>query len=157
MTDAPKNPQQPPSGLGPGGRALWRAIAKKHTLDGAQRVQLTEACRAKDRLDEMDRIIHGKGVLELMRFRTDAFYDDGDDRNINVTVKFDAIIERANTTANTMKQLLAALRLPDGQTGARPQQRGPRGAQKPTVPGGAGKPGKVSSLDRARERARKTS
>jgi hypothetical protein len=157
MTETPKNPQQPPTGLGPGGRALWRAIAKEHTLDGVQRVQLTEACRAKDRLDEMDRIIHGKGVLELMRFRTDALYDDGDDRNITVTVKFDAIIERANTTANTMKQLLAALRLPDAQTGSRPQQRGPRGAQKPSMPGGAGKPGKVSSLDRARERARKTS
>lgn len=154
MTDAPKNPQQPPAGLGPGGRALWRSIAKEHTLDGVQRVQLTEACRAKDRLDEMDRIIHGKGVLELMRFRTDALGYDDDDRSVTVTVKFDAVIERANTTANTMKQLLAALRLPDADSGARPQRRGPRGAQNPTVPGGAAKAGKVSSLDRARERAR---
>ena len=41
---------------------------------------------------------------------------------------------------------MAALRLPDA-AGRKPQYRGPRGAQAPTVPGG-----KVSSLDRARAR-----
>lgn len=138
-----------PDGLQVGGFALWNAITAEHDLDAVQLAQLTEACRQKDRLDEMDSIIQGKGVLNLMRFRLDGLEDDGSDRNINVTVKFDAIIDRANTTANAMKQLLAALRLPDAQTGKKPQFRGARGAQKPTTPGGAGK---VSSLDRARAR-----
>lgn len=140
-----------PDGLGDGGRRLWQAIDDDHELDAVQLVQLEEACRQKDRLDEMDSIIHGKGVLNLMRFRVDALDVVDDERLVNVTVKFDAIIDRANSTANTMKQLLAALRLPDAVTGKKPQFRGARGAQKPTVAGGA----KVSSLDRAR--AAKTS
>lgn len=151
MTETPKNPQQPPTGLGPGGRALWRAIAKDHTLDGMQRVQLTEACRAKDRCDRLDKILSGD-VDTWARLVHDTRTEDYE-------LRIDAALTQANTTANTMKQLLAALRLPDLQTGTRPQQRGPRGAQKPTVPGGADKPGKISSMERARERAaaRKTS
>lgn len=135
-----------PSDLGEGGLALWNAITEDHELNAIQVVQLTEAVRQKDRLDEMDRIIQGKGVLNLMRFRVSGLDDDDDERKMTVTVKFDAVIDRANATANAMKQLLAALRLPDEVTGKKPQYRGARGAQKPTVPGGAA----VSSLDRAR-------
>ena len=142
MTDAPE-------GLGAGGRHLWGAIAGEHELDAVQLAQLEEACRAKDRLDELDSIIHGKGVLDLMRFRLHESWGEDGDRTVSVTVKFDNVITTANATANLMKQLLAALRLPDPQSGKKPQYRGPRGAQKPTTPGG-----KVSSLDRAR--ARKT-
>ena len=108
-----------PDGLGSGGRTLWSAIVDDHDLDATQLVQLTEACRAKDRCDLLDALLH-----------------DGHDS---------LLLKDANATANLLKQLLAALRLPDPQSGKRPQFRGPRGAQKPTVPGG-----KVSSLDRAR-------
>lgn len=142
---SPKTPS-PPAGLATGGRALWRSIVAEHELDAAQLVQLTEACRMKDRCDELDRIVRGKGVLELMQFRSMLGSGDGsEDSPIKVEIKFDSVIDRANATANAMKQLLAALRLPDPATGKRPQYRGPRGAQKPTVPGGS-----VSSLDRAR-------
>jgi len=138
-----------PNGLAAGGRALWDAITGDHELDPVQIAQLTEACRTKDRLDEFDSIIHGKGVLELMRFRVLGQYhqDAEGDGHLTVEVKFDNVISTANATANLLKQLLAALRLPDETSGKRPQFRGPRGAQKPTVPGGAGK---VSSLERAR-------
>lgn len=131
-----------PSGLRAGGRALWKAIDGSHDLDAVQEVQLEEACRAKDRLDEFDSIIAGKGVLNLMRFRLTSV--DFDDSEATVEVKFDQVISQANATANLMKQLLAALRLPDATTGKKPQYRGPRGAQNPSVPRG------VSSLDRAR-------
>ena len=134
-----------PEGLETGGRALWSAIEDEHELDATQLVQLEEACRAKDRLDAFDSIIQGKGVLELMKFRVQGLSGD-DDRHMTVEVKFDSVITNANATANLMKQLLAALRLPDPQTGKKPQYRGARGAQKPTVPGGA----RVSSLERAR-------
>jgi hypothetical protein len=108
-----------PDSLLAGGRALWESIDSEHDLDRAQLVQLEEACRAKDRCDLLDSMLR-----------------EGHDS---------ALLKDANATANLMKQLLAALRLPDAQTGKRPQYRGPRGAVAPQVPGG-----KVSSLDRAR-------
>lgn len=109
--------------FGDGGRALWEAITAEHELDAAQRVQLVEACRIKDRCDWLD--VHVR--------------DNPDDL---------AASRLAGALANQLKQLLAALRLPDAN-GRRPQYRGARGAQRPTVAGGAAK---VSSLDRARAR-----
>lgn len=145
-------PMPAPDSLSEGGRRLWESICEVHDLDAVQLVQLEEACRTKDRLDELDSIIHGKGVLELMQFRRmDQGASGSEDEPLVIQVKFDNVITTANTTANLMKQLLAALRLPDVATGKKPQYRGARGAQKPTIPGGAGN---VSSLDRAR--ARKT-
>ena len=110
-----------PDSLRSGGRSLWSAITDEHDLEPAQLVQLEEACRAKDRCDRLD----------------DALAENLDP----------ALLKDANATANLLKQLIAALRLPDPQTGKKPQYRGPRGAQKPSVAGGASK---VSSLDRAR-------
>lgn len=132
--------QRAPSGLGSGGRALWRRITADHELDAAQEVQLVEACRAKDRLDKLDELLRGD-VDTWTRLTVDV-NSDGDVYELRIT----QALAQANTTANVMKQLLAALRLPD-ETGKRPQFRGPRGAQEPTVPGG-----RVSSLDRARAR-----
>lgn len=109
-----------PNGLGTGGRKLWEAIDADHDLDATQLVQLEEACRAKDRCDRLALLLNEEHDSKLQA--------------------------DANTTANLLKQLLAALRLPDPQSGKRPQFRGPR-VQQPSVPGG-----KVSSLDRARAR-----
>lgn len=124
-----------------GGAALWAAITEAHTdLDATQLVQLEEACRAKDRLDRLDRILSGDvdtWATVMHNARTEDY-----------ELKIDAALTQANATANLMKQLLAALRLPDAQTGKKPQYRGPRGAVAPQQPGG-----KVSSLDRARARA----
>lgn len=110
-----------PDGLLSGGRALWDAICEEHELEPAQLVTLEEACRAKDRCDLTARL-----------------YAEGHDSKL---------LADANATANLLKQLIAALRLPDPVTGKKPQYRGPRGAQKPSVAGG-----KVSSLERARAR-----
>ena len=142
-----------PEGLRAGGATLWDSIAGAHELDAMQVVQLTEACRMKDRLDEFDEVIRGKGVLNLMRFRMEDIDAMAENPEATVVVKFDAVIDKANTTANTMKQLLAALRLPDA-AGNRPQQRGgARGAYGAQTPGGK-ESTKVSSLDRARARKR---
>ena len=136
------------SEFGPGGQALWDGITEAHPdLDPQQKVQLTEACRMKDRLDEFDRIIQGKGVLNLMQFRLelDEFIDDP---RATVTVKFDGVIDKANSTANAMKQLLAAMRLPDAN-GRKPQQRGgARGTYGAQTPGGKGE----SAAERAASR-----
>lgn len=124
-----------PSGLGPGGRALWKQTTEQHELTAQQSVQLHEACRAKDRLDKLDDILRGD-VETWARLVHDLRTEDYE-------LRVDDALQKANTTANTLKQLLAAMRLPDQLTGARPQLRAARGAyDKP--------PKKVSSLDRAR-------
>lgn len=132
--------QPAPDSLSVRGTRLWTQITDDQLLDPVQLVILEEACRTADRLDELDRIIHGKGVLELMRFRV------CDDEGSIVEVKFDNVLSEARQQQNVMKQLLVSLRLPDAQTGKRPQNRGTsRGAYdtSKTPPG-------VSSLDRAR-------
>jgi hypothetical protein len=128
-----------PEGLGSGGSQLWSAVVADNGLDETQLVQLLEACRAKDRLDKMDRILRGdvETWARLAHHARDDVYE----------IRIDAALTQANATANQMKQLLAALRLPDAATGKKPQYRGPRGANKPAVPGGA----KVTAMDKFRQ------
>jgi hypothetical protein len=116
-----------PKALRSGGKSLWDSITEDHDLDAGQLVQLEEACRIKDRCDALDKAVR---ALECEGELKDYL----------------SAVAQANASANQMKQLLAALRLPD-ESGKRPQYRGPRGAQKPSIPTG------VSSLDRARARA----
>lgn len=130
-----------PSGLNAGGKALWRSVSEDHTLDSVQEVQLLEACRAKDRLDKLDALL--RGDVDTWASLTHRVQTE------DYELVIDKALDKANTTANMMKQLLAALRLPDEQSGKRPQQRGgARGSYKPTVVGGT-----VSSLDQARAEA----
>lgn len=140
-TPAPR----PPTGLGTGGRQLWRDVVRDHELNRVQMVQLHEACRMKDRCDKLDSLLCGDVDAWATIIPADA---EGEFK-----LQISGALGRANETANSMKQLLAAMRLPDEATGKRPQARGPRGAQKPSQPGGAATPGKVSSIDRARARA----
>lgn len=125
--------------LNDGGRVLWDLITAEHDLDPSQKVQLLEACRAKDRLDKLDGLLRG----DIDTWSEIVFDREGEP----ISLRIEGAAKLANETANLVKQLLAALRLPDAQTGKKPQYRGPRGAQAPTVAGG-----KVSSLDRARAR-----
>lgn len=131
-----------PDGLGVGGSALWVSISEAHPdLDPMQGVTLLEACRAKDRLDKLDDVLRGDADT-WMRLALDPRSEDGTIYELRVT----QALAQANATANLMKQLLAALRLPDAASGKRPQQRGgARGAYSPSA-----KPGTVSSIDRAR-------
>lgn len=115
-----------PSGLASGGRALWKAVTEAHSLDAVQEVQLLEACRAKDRLDKLDGLLTG----DLSTWVTLAQERGGD-----LEVQVDDALAKANATANLLKQLLAALRLPDEATGKRPQVRSARGAYKPRAGG----------------------
>jgi hypothetical protein len=121
--------------LGPGGRSLWDAVTEVHELDAGQQVQLLEACRAKDRLDRLDRVLSGDADTWMTlthRLQTEDY-----------ELKIDAALAQANATANLMKQLLAALRLPDAKTGKQPQRRGARGAYKPS--------GSVTAMDKFRQ------
>lgn len=128
-----------PPGLSSGGVQLWRRIAEEHDLDALQEVTLLEACRAKDRLDKLDDLLRGDGETWMKLVH--------DTRTEDYELKIDDALGKANSTANLLKQLLAALRLPDEVTGKKPQQRGGgRGSYAPTAKTSS----KVSSLDRAR-------
>lgn len=136
MSDVEFVPTPPPASLEAGGQALWHGIADSFVLMPEQLVQLEEACRAKDRLDRLNLILSGEvetWARLTHRTRTDDY-----------EIVIDDALAKANATANLLKQLLAALRLPD-EEGRRPQYRGARGAQAPSTPGGAQKPGSAAS------------
>ena len=134
------NPRTP-AGLADGGRTLWQGVTAQHQLDPLQLVTLTEACRAKDRLDKLDELLRGD-VDCWARLVHDLRTEDYE-------LRVDAALASANTTATLLKQLLAALRLPDA-AGKRSGARPPRGAYAPRAEGG---PARVSSLEAARQRA----
>lgn len=120
--------QPMPLGLQARGRQLWIDVTGEHVLSVDQLQILTEACRTADRLDELDNVIQGKGVLELLRFRTLDRSGLGDrDDPIYIEVTFDKPLAEARQQQNIFKQLLVSLRLPDAE-GVRPQKRGSRGA-----------------------------
>lgn len=126
-----------PVGLDVGGRSLWRNITADHSLDAAQKVQLLEACRAKDRLDKLDDILRGESDVWMTV--------EANEREGTIQVVVDKALDKANATANLMKMMLAAIRIPDAATGKIPQYRGPRGVQQPTGP----RSSKVTAMDRA--------
>lgn len=122
-----------PVGLEARGSRLWESfMAQDDSLsvesNPARDVAL-EACRVADRLERLNDIcVAAEPVVT-------------NDKGMPMT---HPAFAEARQQANVLKQLVAALRLPDQATGSRPQRRGPRGAQQPTGSG------KVSSLDRAR-------
>lgn len=87
----------------------------------------------KDRLDKLDLVLRGDVA-------TWVSIDFGDEE-LHLVV--DKALAQANTTTNIMKQTIAAMRLPDAN--------GKR-APAPRTAGAYVKGGKVSSLDRARQR-----
>lgn len=97
-----------PSGLGDRGSALWSALKSG---DVARDALVLESARLADRLDELDSVIQGKGVLNLMQFRVlDREYsEDMQDLNISVEVKFQNVLSEARQQqlafANVMSKL----------------------------------------------------
>lgn len=156
LEEKKKSTPRAPSGLHSGGKALWKQIHAETELDPAQTVILKEACRMVDRLDELDSVIHGKGVLNLMQFRLDLGSGDGsEDSPVKVEVKFNSVLAEARQQQNILKQLLVSLRLPD-EAGSRPQKRGSRGAYSgapQALSGGEPRRAMETALERAKKAA----
>lgn len=96
-------------GLGERGKALWESLGHESpaTADGAMAL---EAARLVDRLEELDSIIQGKGVLELMQFRVlDAHMGDEDEKRLVVEVKFNNVLAEARQQQNVLRQMLVTL------------------------------------------------
>lgn len=99
-----------PPGLGERGSSLFRALIKG-VADYGRYALLVEAARMADRLDELDNIIQGKGVLNLMQFRllNKEINPDHEELNINVEVKFQNVLAEARQQQNTFRQMITDL------------------------------------------------
>lgn len=106
-----------PPGLGERGSAIWQAMASK---DVPRNALVLESARTADRLDELDNIIQGKGVLHLMQFRVLSNEVMDDERNINIEVKFNAVLAEARQQATALATLLSKLAPADSKTAAAP-------------------------------------
>lgn len=117
-----------PEGLSARGSELWASLIEQHpAMSDADKQVALEACRTADLIDRLERIcLLSEPVIENER---------------GALVTHPAIVE-ARQQRQTLKQLVAALRLPDPKTGKQPQHRGARGAYKPS--------GTVTSIDKFR-------
>lgn len=104
-----------PPGLGERGSAIWKSMA---TTDVPRNALVLEAARTADRLDELDNIIQGKGVLNLMQFRLD--FPNEEDGPYTVEVKFQAPLAEARQQATTLAALLTKLAPADSKAAAAP-------------------------------------
>ncbi|UOQ56084.1 hypothetical protein MUN78_10245 [Leucobacter allii] len=109
---AARGPRKPASeeGVERRGRKLSEALSPAGA-ELARDALAVEAGRILDRLDELDNIIAGKGVLELMRFRCTDLFGEDDERHVRVEVHFDNVLGEARQQANTLRQILVSLGL----------------------------------------------
>jgi hypothetical protein len=140
-----------PKGLGVRGTKLWRELHEERgeAFPPAETVLVEEACRMVDRLERLNGLLVGdEAAWARVRVPVNAVEDTP-----LVLVVNDALAE-ARQQANVLKQIIAALRLPD-EAGARPQRRGARGSYQTGGASGAKATvarvtGTVTALDRAR-------
>jgi hypothetical protein len=85
--------------LGPSGSRLWWDLTASAAPDPLRRVLLLEACRIADRLDTLDRQLHGEAWL---RFRHD-------ESGAKVTVYVDRVLSEAREQATTLKGIVVEL------------------------------------------------
>ena len=124
-TDTERRVPTTPTGLRIKGERLWCEMHSLLDFNPAERVLLEEACRIADRLDKLDALLRGE-VDEWTRVREPS--QDG----AALVLIIDSALSESRQQANQLKQLVAALRIPD-EAAKRPQQRGGgRGAYTPS-------------------------
>lgn len=129
-----------PAGLGVRGLSVWEALKSG---DDARDALAIEAARTADRLDELDSIIQGKGVLNLMQFRVlDNVIQEGS-QEISVEVKFAAPLAEAR------QQALAFAAILDKLDKFSLTARAPKGDER-----GGRLPAGVTALDKIRARVK---
>lgn len=116
-----------PAGLGERGLALWQAMKSG---DVARDALVLEAARLTDRLDELDSVIQGKGVLNLMQFRVlnREFEEHGEALSIDVEVKFQNVLSEARQQQLALANVMGKLGLKATDAGAADQPAEPKQA-----------------------------
>jgi hypothetical protein len=85
--------------LGATGARLWQELTAGGEPDPLQRVLLVEACRIADRLDSLDRQLHGH---DWLRFRHD-------ETGTEVVVHVDRVLTEAREQATALKGIVVEL------------------------------------------------
>jgi hypothetical protein len=98
-----------PTNLRAAGKRLWASVADEYDLDEHESAILLEAARTVDLLTQLDAAVRRDGPLVPA--------SDGG-------VKAHPAAVEARQQRITLARLIAALRLPDEETGTRPQRRG---------------------------------
>lgn len=96
-----------PADLGKSGAALWADLVDLAEFDAHEVSLMTEACRVRDRLDELDAVIRAEGVTMTS--------PQG--------IKAHPALVEARAQQIVMTRLLASLRIPT-EDDHRPQARG---------------------------------
>lgn len=105
-----------PTGLGDRGARLWEHLS---TGDPARDALALEAARLADRLDELDQIIQGKGVLNLMQFRLEGL-PEGKGEPYAVEVKFQSVLTEARQQQTALATVLGKIDTPPAKDKATP-------------------------------------
>ncbi|BBH17490.1 hypothetical protein Back2_17770 [Nocardioides baekrokdamisoli] len=138
---AQAEPAPTPEGLHRRGAALWKSLdleAGTHLGEIG-----LEACRAADRLQELDRIIAGKGVLNLLTFRLHPdWWDHNGDQHVSVTVGFQSVLQEARMQQIAFKELLKDIRV----------AKAAAAANTPAAPAPAAQAAPSTGLDQLAER-----
>lgn len=115
----------PPDGTGPAGRALWDSILQSYELVPHELVGLlAQAVKVADRIAQLEAIVDREGAMV-------------EDVKRQMTVPHPGLVE-ARQQRISLARLVVAMRLPDLETGQKPQRRGLRGAYRPRLVGGSG-------------------
>ena len=94
--------------LGERGQRLYDALTVGSPGEPVK-VLAEEAARLADRLDDLDAIIKGKGVLQLMRFRLGLDFSDDHEREIIVKIDMASVLGEARQQSASLRQLIEAL------------------------------------------------
>lgn len=107
----PANDKPPsfPDGLRSRGAQLWTSLGQ--TIGTPAGDLALEACRTADRLDELDAIIAGKGVLPLLMFRTKLDIEElaVDASTVTVKIEVSNVLAEARQQGQALKNLLSEL------------------------------------------------
>lgn len=94
-------------GFGPGGKALWASLNSAGN-DAATGALVVEACRAKDRLDRLDRITSGDEDAWCRIFTGEG----------ELVLKMDTAVSEQRQLTTVFRQLLAEIQRRQGDRGA---------------------------------------
>lgn len=94
-----------PANLGPGGKAMWQDLTKGREYDAAWAALIEEACRMKDRLDKMHRLISG----DISSWARIEQPDNAEGRYLLLI--FDDAVAEARQQANALRQIITSLKL----------------------------------------------
>jgi len=108
-----------PAELRATGRRIWVALVEVVDLEEWEKTTLLEACRTADRLDALNKAMKGKPLTV---------------RNSKGDETAHPLLVESRQQSIVYARLIAALRIPDFETGVIPQSRSSRGAYGVQVP-----------------------